>query len=264
MNKLNPSKIIKSVKTDTVKHSPEILTGLGIVGMVTATVMAVKATPKALQLIEAEKEYRESENETEEEATLTKAEIVKVAWKPYIPTIVTSAVSITCLIGASAVSAKRNATLATAYTLSQTALTEYQKKVVETVGEKKERTIRDKVAKEQIEKKPVKSNEIIYTQKGDTLCFDPVSGRYFKSDIEKIKKAVNELNSELMREMYISLNDFYYEVGLSSIQIGDNLGWNVDDGLMDVDFSAQLAEDGTPCLVMEYSIAPRYDFTHLL
>ena len=37
------------------KHSPEILTGIGIVGMISTTVLAVRATPKALMLIEEKK-----------------------------------------------------------------------------------------------------------------------------------------------------------------------------------------------------------------
>ena len=55
MQKPNLTKICRSVKTATVKHSPEILTGVGIAGMVTTTVMAVRATPKAIQLLDEEK-----------------------------------------------------------------------------------------------------------------------------------------------------------------------------------------------------------------
>lgn len=55
MQKPNLTKMCRSVKTATVKHSPEILTGVGIAGMVTTTVMAVRATPKAIQLLDEEK-----------------------------------------------------------------------------------------------------------------------------------------------------------------------------------------------------------------
>lgn len=97
----------------------------------------------------------------------------------------------------------------------------------------------------------------------NTLCYDAVSGRYFKGDIEKIKKAECELNRQMRDEMYISLNDFYYEIGLDNIKLGDELGWNIDDGYIDLSFSSQLASDGTPCLVIDYTIAPRYDFRNL-
>ena len=51
MNK-NLSAITKNIGRKIKKHSPEILTGIGIAGMISATVMAVKATPKALKNIE--------------------------------------------------------------------------------------------------------------------------------------------------------------------------------------------------------------------
>lgn len=181
-------------------------------------------------------------------------------WICYIPAAVTGTVSIACLIGANSVNARRNAALATAYTLSESALKEYQEKVIETIGEKKEQAVRDALAKDKLEQNPVTNREVIITERGDTLCFDVVSGRYFKSDIEKLKKAVNELNRQMRDEMYISLNEFYYEIGLSGIGIGDDLGWNIDNGYIEPSFSSQLSENGTPCLVIGYHVEPRYDF----
>lgn len=274
MKKPDLTKLYRGVKNATIKHSPELLTGLGIAGMITTTIMAVRATPKALMLIEEEK--RHINHEILEQAKLREAEtppkidhlkpmdVIKTTWKCYIPAAVTGTVSIACLIGASSVNAKRNAALATAYTLSETTLRDYQKKVVETIGEKKEQTVRDAVAKEHLEKTPVENKEVIITSKGNTLCFDTVSGRYFKSDIDKLKKAENELNRQMRDEMYISLNDFYYEIGLESIKLGDDLGWNIDNGYIDLRFSSQLATDGTPCLVIDYGYAPRYDYRNLM
>lgn len=270
----NSKQICQSVKKNFVKRSPGILTGIGIAGMLTTTVMAVKATPKALMLIEDEK--RNINREILENAKLNEGEVppkvdhldvvdvVKVTWKCYIPAAVTGAMSVACLIGASSVNSRRNAALATAYTLSETTLRDYQKKVVETFGEKKEQTVRDAVAKERLEKEPIENREVIIATKGDTLCFDAVSGRYFKSDIEKLKKAENELNRQMRDEMYISLNDFYYEIGLEAIRIGDDIGWNIDTGYIDLRFSSQLATDGTPCLVIDYGYVPRYDYRNLM
>ena len=64
--------------------------------------------------------------------------------------------------------------------------------------------------------------------------------------------------------MYIALNEFYYEVGLPGTKMGDELGWNIDGGLIGLDFSSQLSEDGTPCLVIDYRIAPRYEYEKLM
>lgn len=41
MHKISITRICKKVKNSTIKHSPEILIGLGIAGMITSTIMAV-------------------------------------------------------------------------------------------------------------------------------------------------------------------------------------------------------------------------------
>lgn len=257
MGKGNISKIINEIQKAVIKHSPEILTGLGIAGMITTTVLAVKATPKALDLIND----RKYELETEK---LPPTEVVKTAWKCYIPAAVTCATSTACLIGASSVHLKRNAALATAYKLSESAISEYKDAVIDKLGEKKEQTIRDKVAEEKMKKNPVSSSEVFITEKGNTLCYDTISGRYFKSDIDRIKRAENAINKQLLDEMYVSLNDLYDELDLDHTKLGDELGWKIDDGLVELYFSSQLADDGTPCVVMDFTRAPKYNFSNFL
>lgn len=274
MKKTSLSRIAKSVHLGLQKHSPEILTGVGIAGMITTTILAVRATPKALILMEEEKRRRSHElleaakkNDQKECACVEKlkfADLVRTTWKCYIPSAVTGMISVACLVGASSVNVRRNAALATAYSLSESALKEYQEKVIETIGEKKEQNIRDSVAKEKLKNDPVVNKEVIITGCGETLCYDTITSRYFKSDIEKLRRVENELNKRLLSEMYISLNEFYYEIGLSPADIGDDLGWNIGNDLIHLEFSSQLAEDGTPCLVVGYKVAPRYDFRALM
>ena len=254
MGKTNLATIAKDIRKFASKRSPEILTGIGIAGMITTTILAVRATPKALELIEEKKE-EESVDE------LSSFEVVKAAWKPYIPAMVTCVASTACLIGASSVNTKRNAALATAYKLSETALSEYRDKVVETIGEKKERIVRDKVAEERVKKNPVSKNEVIVTGNGKTLCFDPISGRYFMCSIETIKKAENTLNKQMLHDIsgYVSLNEFYDELGLDHTSVGDDLGWNTDQ-LIDINFSSQLNDNGEPSVVLDYLVAPKYDY----
>ena len=255
MNKSNLANFAKNLRTAVSRHSPEILMGIGIAGMITTTVLAVKATPKALMLLE-DARYEKGED-------LTAVEKVKACWKCYVPATVTGVSSVACLVGASSIHAKRNAVLATAYKLSETALTEYQEKVIETIGERKEKAVREKIDKDHIDQNPVSKNQVIVTDRGATLCYDYHSGRYFNSDIELIKKAVNNLNSQMLREDYVSLNDFYDELNLSHTKLGDELGWRVDGGLIEVDFSSQIADDGRPCIVLNYAIAPRRDYYKL-
>lgn len=252
MTKADVSKFFKNVQRSMSKHSPEILTGLGIAGMVSTTVLAVRATPKALRLIEEAKQH--------EDDKLKPTEVVKVTWKCYIPAAISGTVATACLIGANSVHAKRNAALAAAYKISETALTEYREKVVETIGEKKEQAVRDKVAEEHIKKNPVSQNEVIKTEKGGTtLCHDYMAGRYFESDLELIKKGLNRLNATMLREDTVSLNDFYDEIGLPHVGLGDEFGWNVGRvgrDLIKLAVSYGPDDSDRPCAIIAFDPMP--------
>ena len=256
MAKTKIATLVGSVKTAVSQHSPEILMGIGIAGMLTTTVLAVKATPKAMRLLEEKRE----ELNLQPDERLKPADAIKATWKCYLPATISGVVSTACLIGSNSVNARRNAALATAYKLSETALTEYRDKVIETVGEKKERAIRDEVAKEQVAKNPVNKSDVIITGKGSTLCYDAMFGRYFRSDIDKLRKIENELNRRMRDEMYISLNEFYYEVGLDEVAAGHELGWDIDHGYIDMYFTSELTKDDEPCVVINFVTPPRYGF----
>lgn len=249
---------IRSIKSTIVEHSPEILTGVGIAGMIATTIVAVKATPKAMQLIEEKKEELECDK-------LPFTETVKATWKCYLPAAITCATSTVCLIGASSVSARRNAALVTAYNISRTALSEYQEKVVEEVGEEKERVIREKVVQEKIDNNPVNHNEVIIAGKDTELFYDAMFGRYFKSDRNTVIAAMNEINRRLVAgDMYASLNEFYMELGMPGVDIGDYLGWNIDDRDLEVEMHGHIADDGRPCVAIGYSVAPHYRYDKYL
>lgn len=260
MNKKTLSKVARDMRLSVSKHSPEILLTIGIAGMITTTIAAVKATPKALRLMEEKKRELEVD-------TLTPVETVKTTWKCYIPAVVTGTVSVACLIGSNSVNAKRNAALATAYKLSETAFTEYRDNVTKVIGEKKERTVRDKISEKQIKDNPVNKTEVIVTGKGQTLFFEPLSSRYFYSDLEKIKRAENTLNKQIICDAFdtgVTVNDFYEEIGLPTTETGYMLGWNLNIGLIDIYPSAQMAEEGSehegePCIVLNYTTPPRYE-----
>lgn len=259
MNKPNVTKIVTDVRKGISKHSPEILIGIGIAGMISTTILAVKATPKALEQINNKKSEERKDK-------LTAVETVKAAWKPYIPAAITGVVSIACLVGSNSVHAKRNAALATAYQISSTALSDYKEKVIETIGEKKEKTIKDKIAQDKVDKHPVESSNIIVTGTAKTLCYDPQFNQYFSSSIDDIKRAVTELNYRMVSqgEEYVSLNDFYDELGADRMDMGEELGWNVGrDGMIEVTTSATIAKNNEPCIVIHYEVAPKYNYYKL-
>lgn len=261
MNKLSLTKLVRDMRKTLSRRSPEILMGMGIAGMITTTVLAVKATPKAVLLLEEKKNDLEVEK-------LTPVETVKTAWKCYLPAAISGAASIACLVGSNSVNARRHAALATAYKLSETAFAEYRDSVVDVIGEKKEKAVRDKASEKQIKENPVTKTEIIMTGKNKTLFFDPLSHRYFYSTIETIKRAENILNKEIITDPFDAgrtVNDFYEEIGIPTTATGDNLGWNLRIGLLDIYTSAQKIEEGEehegePCLVINFYNPPRYEF----
>ena len=254
MSKSGISRLAKTARIFINRHSPEILTGMGIAGMVATTVLAVKATPKAIKLLEARKEELETDK-------LTPTETVLTTWKCYIPSAVTGATSIACLIGASSVNVRRNAALAAAYNLSTSALAEYKEKVVDTIGENKERTVRDKVAQSNIDNTPIKTNEVVFVGNGETYFLDPLSKRYIKSNIDTVNKIENTLNKQILHDFCgsVSLNEFYDELGLERTDLGDEIGWNTDN-LIDLDIRVGTTPDGNPCFVIGHNHPPKWGF----
>ena len=187
-------KLRNEVITKVSEKSPEILIGIGLAGMLTSTVLAVKATPKALDILEEHKDE-----------DLTKFDKVKLTWKCYIPAAVSYCTSTACIIASSNVSLRRNAVLAGAYKVSEAALLEYRNKVVEVLGEEKEKEIRTAIAEDRIDKDMHAGsyeylNHVVMMGNNDDLCYDVLSGRYFNSNIDKIKKAMNDMNYRLLND----------------------------------------------------------------
>jgi len=236
-------------------HATEILTGVGVVGMVGSTVLAVKATPKALMLIED----RKYELETDK---LDHLELVKTTWRCYVPATAVGVLSISCLIGSAGVNAKRSAALAAACTLSENAFRTYAEKTLEVVGQEKEHEIREFVGRQKIKDKPMPENtsSLYICEDGESICFEGSSGRYFKTSMNAIERAENAFNKRMLEEMAMSLNDYYYELGLDSVSIGDVIGWDLDDGMIEFKVGSILSDDGKPCIYLEPSIQPRHDF----
>lgn len=268
--KVNVKPFVKACKVGLTKNAPTILTMTGITAMASSTYWAVKATPKALALkekAEVEKNKKAGTfkgDKVNDWIPLTKVEIVQTCWRCYAPAFITGVLGAACLIGANSMNLRKNAALAAAYALSETNFKEYREKTLEEVGEKKEEKIRNAVAEEKITKNPVNTSTVLETGNGDTLCYDAICGRYFKSSIEKLKSALNELNMELVQDGYVSLNQYYDLIGLPDGMLGDDLGWSINDNhsTVQLDLSAQLTKDEaqTPCMVVAFKYGPIYNY----
>lgn len=232
-------------------NMPTVLTSVSVVGVLSTTILAVKNTPYAYRdILDAKSELGRD---------ITPVETVRLTWKYYVPAAIMGAITISSIIGVNAISTKRQAALAGLYTITDKAFSEYKDKVVEIVGEKKEQEVRDEVAKERMEKDPVTSKEVYITGMGEHLCYDALSGRYFKSDIETIRSAVNDINSQILDDMYASVNDFYRKIGLPETQMGDEAGWTTARKL-EIDFASHISANGTPCLSIGYGAEPTREY----
>ena len=247
-------------------NSATILSGLAIAGVVATVTLAVRATPVALRRIDVrlnEKwadggETLEEKDETRKDG-LTVMETVQVTWKDYIPATVAGVATIGCIIGANRIGERKQASLLGAYALVDTAFREYKDEVLAQLGKNKEQKVTDAVAARQIDEHPVNDAQVIITAGGDQLCFDTLTGRYFHSDIEAIRRVENEIKRRVLTDMYAAHNEFYDLLGLEEVGLGNELGWNIEN-LIELVFTSHLAQDGRPCLAIGYVRFPRVDY----
>lgn len=242
------------------KNSSTILTGVAVGGVVTTIVFAITGTIKALSILDSmitEPQTKDTINIQELPSILPKKEVFLLTWKCYIPALATGLITIVCIIAANSIGLQRNAALAGLYGLTEATLKEYQSKIVETIGKNKELAVRDDISADRLKQHPIGDAEVIFTGKGEIMCYDSLSGRYFKSEVEKIRKSQNKLNRDLISENFVTLNELYDELGLSNIKLGYDMGWDVDK-MIDITFSAQLTDEEEPCLVLNYEVKPKY------
>ena len=254
--------------TDFAKQNePAILTGMRVAGLFMTALMAYKASPRAHEIIERHQTNVQNGADKKEETKQLVKEVVPVV----LPTVGMAVATSAAIIGAHTVNSKRIAVLSAAYSMSESALKDYQEKMLEVLDEKKVSKIKESISQDKIDKKNIdttnlNSQDVIITGDGDVLCMDNYSGRLFRSNAQKIGQAVNELSADLQTDMYVSLNDFYDKLGLASVPMGDDFGWNIDDlvrGQLDISVTACLTKDKQPCLMILYDVSPREDFRRL-
>lgn len=255
--------ILRGLLTGVTKNAPSILTGLGVVGVVTTTALAVQATPKAINEIDALKTIASRRRDIpKEDVVLSKKDIFYATWKLYIPTAISGIATISAIFGSHYAHARRGAAIAGAYAVADKALQEYQTSVKEFLGEKEHQKVLDKVVEKEVEKNPPSSEITLSTDESKVLCYDTITGRYFKSDIETIRRAENDINEIILKDMYASLNDFYERIGLQRTSMGETLGWNLDR-MLNLSFSSTLTVDSKPCLSVLYDTYPVLDYYKL-
>ena len=194
------------------RNSATILTCVGGAGVVATTVMAVKATPKALLLLEKAEEEKGED--------LTRLEKVRVAGPAYIPTFIVGTSTIACIFGANILNKRKQASLISAYSLLDSSYKTYKDKVEDLYGEDADDRIQEEIAKDEYNESDIQADP------DKQLFYDSFSGQYFESTIEKVQQAEYELNRDLSMRDYATVNEFYEYLGVPSIDGGDELGWS--------------------------------------
>lgn len=234
------------------KHSSTILTVVGAVGVVGTAVLSVKATPKALVLLdEAEKEKGEK---------LTPLEVVKTAWKPYIPAVVMGTSTIACIFGANILNTKKQASLMSAYALLDNSYKEYRNKMIELYDKEADVKVKGKIAESHLD-------EDMTRDETKLLFFEYQSMQFFESTMEHVMQAECAFLEVLHTRGYACMNEYYEMLGINSIPEGDQLGWFDMESIdpynseeLEFVYNKHIRDDGTELWVIDTNVSPSTDY----
>ena len=248
-------KTYKKVELKAIKHSPEILAGVGVVGVVGSLVMACKATTKLSDILEDSKEqldkikevaadpaYEEkySQDDAKKDTTITYVQTGVKVVKLYAPSVILCAGSLGCLLASNNILKKRNAALSAAYMTVDKSFKEYRKRVADRFGEEVEKEIRYNIKAEEITKVDEDGNEVTETVKVMDGTDDPNSysdyARFFdescaawQNDAEynlTFLKAQQQYANDLLKARgRLFLNEVYRMLGIDETKAGQVVGW---------------------------------------
>ena len=248
--------LLHQTKRFVNRNASTILTCVGGAGVVATSVMAVKATPKALALLENAKEEKGEE--------LTKLEVIRVAGPAYIPSVITGVATLACIFGANALNKRQQAAITSAYALLNSSYQDYKKKAEELYGEDADAHIRAEIAKDKYEEEDRDFKTI-----AKQLFYDDFSGRYFESTMEDVIKAQYAINRTISLHGGAYLNEWYEELGIEPTDYGAHLGWS-SGLLVDYQWSDWLVfghekttiDDDLECIIITMSTEPMFDFEY--
>lgn len=258
---IHPRKAVHHLK----RGSPTILTCIGAFGVITTAVLAVKATPKAIDLIRADSQKRHDGDPY----ASTKTEAIKSCWTCYIPAAATGAATIACIFGANVLNRKQQASLASAYALVSRQYRDYKNKVKEFYGKEAHERIMSSLAVEKPEAPCIsgalsgKEFDLGVTDEELRLFYDAFSERYFQATISQVLLAEYHLNRNFaLNGGEIPLVEFYRFLGMDTPEELKDLYWYVSDYYYWVDFThtKAMVDDGlsgeVECYIIEMEFPP--------
>lgn len=242
------------------RAAPTIWTCIGAIGVVATTIMAVKETPKAVELIKADSRT----NHDGDPYAYTKLEAVQSGWQCYIPAALVGLSTITCIFGANVLNKRNQASLVSAYSLLNQSYQRYRKAANTVYGEDADAQIKAQAAKDIYVSADGYSTYSPDLDKASekVLFHDVYSQRYFTSTMASVLNAQYHLNRNLQLRGEVSINEFYEFLGIDKIESGDLVGWSMDNliegGIMWLDFENAYVkmEDGMECYIISTLFDP--------
>lgn len=255
--------VLKAAEKFVMDNSPTILTSIGAAGTITTALVAgrgayrvgMDASTQYHEELEARRSHgiEDLGHANLPTELLEPKHLIKTYWKEFIPAAIMGTASVTCIIMANRIGTRRTAAIAAAFKLSEELSEQYREKVAEALGKQKNEAVRADAAKEQMLKAP--DSSMIVVAGSEVLFFDMWSGRWFKSEMETVRRAVNEINHQVNNHYFASLTEFYDKIGLGRTDISDQFGWNTDQ-LLEVTYDAVLMDDGRPAISIDYNKTP--------
>ncbi len=237
-----------------IQNAPKICIYLGLGGLIKAT---VDSGIKASQVKEKIEKYKK-ENNIE---IISPADYIKLTWKDYAPIALEAAMSACLIVAGDTAHTHRTAALATAYSISSTSLEQYKQKVQETLTEDKFKEIEQKIAQEKVNQNPAGNNTVVVTGKGDYLCYEPISGQYFRSTWDSIHQTyLNLMDTAMQGSGVITLADWLYALGLNVSKYDNNPRWDLSNGKANwpnIYASSVIADNDEPAISIGYMSEPR-------
>ena len=240
------------------KYSPEILAGVGVVGVIASTVMACKATTKLNDILSESKEQLEqiktvavdpayadkyTEDDAKKDTTITYVQTgVKVA-KLYAPSVILCTTSLGCLLASNNILRKRNAALSAAYMTVDKSFKEYRRRVAERFGDEVEKEIRYNIKAKEIVTVDEEGNEVKETVKVMEGADNPTTysdyARFFDEscpawqndpeyNLTFLRAQQQYANDLLKAQGRLFLNDVYKMLGIDITKAGQVVGWVYD------------------------------------
>ena len=246
------------------QSSPAILTCLGVIGVVATSVLAVKATPKAVDIIRA----REGIDHEGNYYGPTKLEVVQLTWKCYIPTALVGLSTIACIFGANVLNKRNQASLVSAYAMLRESYQQYKGAANTVYGEDADSKIKAQMTKDTYVSADGYS---LYSADMDPeseriLCYDLFSKRYFTSTMAAVLNAQYHINRNLCLRGDATVNEFYEFLGIDKIDCGDEIGWSMGElmegGIMWLDFDncrTKMDDDMECCVISALSEPNKLD-----